>query len=100
MTFGFGEKRFRKNLPLCDLRSRECPLLLAYQSELLTFTALVGIAIAIAVPILRSFDVTRPFTAIIVLGSLIVTFIGICLLNYRDGFPLDGDYGDDYDGDD
>ena len=90
----------RKNLPLCDLRSRECPLLLAYQSELLTFTALVGIAIAIAVPILRSFDVTRPFTAIIVLGSLIVTFIGICLLNYRDGFPLDGDYGDDYDGDD
>ncbi len=71
-------------------------MLLAYQPELLTFTALVGIAIAIAVPILRSFDATRPITTLIVLGALIATLIGVALLNYRDGFPLD----DDHDGDD
>lgn len=83
-------------LPLCGLRSRGCSLLLAYQPELLTFTALVGVALAIAVPVLRSFDITRPLTGIIVLGTLVITLIVIGLLNYRDGFPFD----DERDGDD
>ena len=89
----FGRRR--KNLPLSDLHAREVQLLLAYQPELLAFTALVGIAIAIAVPILRSFDATRPFTTIIVLCSLIVVLLTVCFLNYRDGIPLEDDYDDE-----
>ncbi|WP_236625493.1 hypothetical protein [Rhodopirellula baltica] len=70
--------------------------MLAYQPEILTFTALVGVVLAIAVPVLRSFDITRPLTGIIVLGTLVITLIVIGLLNYHDGFPFD----DERDGDD
>ncbi|GAB5513477.1 MAG: hypothetical protein Rhob2KO_12020 [Rhodopirellula baltica] len=70
--------------------------MLAYQPEILTFTALVGVVLAFAVPVLRSFDITRPLTGIIVLGTLVITLIVIGLLNYRDGFPFD----DERDGDD
>ena len=66
-------------------------MLLAYQPEPLVISALIGIAIAIGVPVLRSFEATRPHAIIIVLCTLLVAFLGYCLLNYRDGIPLEDD---------